>query len=93
MGGFISVNSVKEEEYMLKLLKEEFGSKMVLPRQFKATKSFEEYAAGGIFGVIDAIADKEANEAMYELALPDHYIGFIRFLLDKEISKKPVICE
>jgi hypothetical protein len=93
MGGFISVNSVREEEYMLKLLKDEFGSKMVLPRRFKPTKTFEEYAAGGIYGVIDAIVDKEANEAMYELALPDHYIGFLRFLIDKEICKKPVICE
>jgi hypothetical protein len=81
--GLILVKNNQEEDLMLALLKE-FGSKLILPRNANTNEFFKKYAAQKIFGILDVVKDECLGEFVYELALPDHYCGFITYMIHKK---------
>jgi len=82
MTGMLMVRTHAEEDLMLRLI-QEFGSKVILPRNFQATDTFKKYAKEGVYGVIGIDHDKTAGEAIYEVALPKVYIQYIEYEIGK----------
>lgn len=82
MTGMLMVKAHAEEDLLLRLV-QEFGSKVILPRNFQASETFKKYAKEGIYGIIGIDHDKQRGEAVYEVALPEVYIQYIDYELDK----------
>lgn len=82
MTGMLMVKTHAEEDLLLRLI-QEFGSKVILPRNFQPGETFKKYASEGIYGVVGIEHDKSAGEAIYEVALPKVYIQYIEYELDK----------
>lgn len=87
--GLITIKTKEEEKKLYELIKE-FARKIVLPRRFKPTKSFDEFKKVGIFGITDHVKDEKTSEVIYDVALPDCYLGFIQYELD---HLTPVVVE
>lgn len=82
MTEMLLVKSHAEENLLLTLV-QEFGSKVILPRNFSPGETFKKYAKEGIYGVIAIEHDPVNNEALYEIALPLAYLGYIDYELEK----------
>lgn len=82
MGGMIMVKTHAEESFLLELISE-FGSKVILPRNFIANDTFKKYAEAGIYGITGVEVDKSSNEAIFQIELPPAYLGYIDYELNK----------
>lgn len=82
MTGMLMVKTHAEEDLMLRLI-QEFGSKVILPRNFQPSDTFKKYAKEGIYGIVGIDHDKLKGEAVYEVALPQIYIQYIDYELGK----------
>jgi hypothetical protein len=82
MSGMLMIKSHSEEDLLLRLV-QEFGSKVILPRNFQASDLFKKYAKEGVYGIMGIEHDQTKNEAIYEVALPQVYIEYIDYELDK----------
>jgi hypothetical protein len=71
------------EENLLLVLVQEFGPKVILPRNFSPGETFKKYAKEGIYGIIAIEHDPVNNEALYEVALPKAYLQYIDYELEK----------
>lgn len=76
------VKTKAEEELMFQLLKE-FGSKVVVGRRFTPTETFKSYCKQGIYGVVEVEADTSTGHKLYDLALPESFVGYIQYEVDK----------
>lgn len=82
MTDMLLVKSHAEEDLMLRLI-HEFGSKVILPRNFQPGETFKKYAKEGIYGIMGIEHDPVNNEALYEVALPKAYLQYIDYELGK----------
>lgn len=82
MTEMLLVKSHPEEDLMLTLI-QEFGSKVILPRNFEPGETFKKYAKEGIYGIMGVELDPIQNEALYEVALPKVYLQYIDYELQK----------
>jgi predicted mannosyl-3-phosphoglycerate phosphatase (HAD superfamily) len=82
MTEMLLVKSHPEEDLMLTLI-QEFGSKVILPRNFQTSDTFKKYAKEGIYGIMGVELDPVQNEALYEVALPKAYLQYIDYELQK----------
>ena len=82
MSDLLLVKTHAEEDLLLRLV-QEFGSKVILPRNFQPSSIFTKYAKEGIYGVIDIEHDAVKNEALYQIALPKVYLQYIDYELEK----------
>jgi hypothetical protein len=82
MAELLLVKSHAEEDLMLRLI-QEFGSKVMLPRNFKPSDIFHKYAKEGVYGILGVEHDPTKNEALFEVALPKVYLQYIDYELDK----------
>lgn len=82
MGEMVMIKTKAEEELMLQLLKE-FGSKVVVGRRFVATETFNNYCKQGIYGIVEVETDVSTGHKLYDLALPEPFVGYIQYEVDK----------
>lgn len=82
MPGMIMVKTHSEEELLLQLVSE-FGSKVVLPRNFKANETFTKYQKAGIYGITGVEVDDKTNEALFQIELPPVFVRYIEYELGK----------
>lgn len=82
MGAMILVKTNAEEDLMFELLKE-FGTKVTVNRRGNLSDTFKTFCKQGVYGVLEVTHEKATNEKLYELALPDAFVGYIEY----EISK------
>jgi hypothetical protein len=64
------------DEALLKTLLTEFASKVITSRKEKT--NFKEY-----FGVVNIEHDQFSDAKYVELAMPDHYINFFNYIIEK----------
>jgi predicted hydrocarbon binding protein len=82
MGAIILVKSNAEEELMFELLKE-FGTKVTVSRRGNLSETFKTFSKQGVFGVLEVEKEKDTNHKLYELALPDAFVGYIEYEVQK----------
>lgn len=82
MGEMILVKTKAEEELMFQLLKE-FATKVVVGRRFTPTETFTRFSKQGVHGVIEMETDTSNGHKLYDLALPEPFVGYIQYEIDK----------
>lgn len=82
MGEMVMTKTKAEEELMFQLLKE-FGSKVVVGRRFTPTETFKNYCKQGVYGVVEVEVDTTTGHKLYDLALPEPFVGYIQYEVDK----------
>lgn len=82
MGAMILVKTSAEENLMFELLKE-FGTKVTVNRRGNLSETFKTFCKQGVYGVLEVAQEKGSNDKLYELALPEAFVGYIEY----EISK------
>lgn len=82
MSGMIMVKSHAEENLLLTLVSE-FGTKVVLPRNFKPNDTFTKYQKAGIYGITGVEVDEKTNEALFQIELPPAFVQYIQYEIDK----------
>jgi hypothetical protein len=84
----ILVQSYHQEELLLQLVREH-ASRVILPRNFKPSEIFTKYAKEKkTYGILNVTHDEGINEAVFEIALPAHYINFFKYILSKVENQK-----
>lgn len=90
MTSLVSVYSTKEERVVFEFLRE-FASKVIYPRRSTKTETCLKYEKNNIFGIVEVVVDDDKTGAIFELALPPHYINYLNWLLEKERNLAPHI--
>ena len=78
----ILIKSNAEEELMFALLKE-FGAKVTVSRRGNLSETFKTFSKQGVFGVLEVEQEKNTNHKLYELALPEAFVEYIDYEIQK----------
>ena len=82
MAEMILIKTKAEEELMVQLLKE-FATKVIVNRRGEPTETFKSFCKQGIYGVLEVINEQSSGHKLFELALPEPFVGYIEYEIEK----------
>lgn len=82
MAGMVLVKTKAEEELMFQLLKE-FATKVIVSRRANPSETFKSYCSQGVYGILGVDTEQPSGHKLFELALPEAFVGYIEYEIDK----------
>lgn len=82
MAEMILIKTKAEEELMVQLLKE-FATKVIINRRGEPTETFKTFCKQGIYGILDVVVEQPSGHKLFELALPESFVGYIDYEIEK----------
>jgi hypothetical protein len=82
MAETLLIKTKAEEELMIQLLKE-FATKVVVSRRGEPSEIFKSFCKQGIYGVWGLEVQQPTGHKLFELALPDAFVGYIGYEIEK----------
>ncbi len=67
---------------MVQLL-QEFATKVIVSRRITPTETFKNFCKQGVYGVWEMIVEQPSGHKLFELALPDAFVGYIEYEIEK----------
>lgn len=82
MAGMVLIKTKAEEELMFQLLKE-FATKVIISRRANPSETFKSYCNQGVYGILGVETEQPSGHKLFELALPEAFVGYIEYEIDK----------
>lgn len=82
MAGMVLIKTKAEEELMFQLLKE-FATKVIIDRRANPSETFKNYCNQGVYGILEVDAEKPSGHKLFEIALPEAFVGYIEYEIEK----------